>query len=111
MFILKIFYNLLIAAVVPAAVPAGYLVALKKKEDEDYFERFGFITMPEPAERSVWFHCASVGEVRSLKSVVDFIGDEFPDIKIIISTTTASGKRMAETELDPYFSFLLPVEN
>lgn len=111
MFILRIFYNLLIAAVVPFAVPAGYIIALKKKEDEDFFERFGFLNLPEPPENSVWFHCASVGEVRSLASVVRVIREDFPETKILISTTTATGKKMAETELDPYYSFLLPLEN
>lgn len=111
MFILKILYNLLIAFIVPFAVPLGYLVAIKKKEDEDYFERFGFITFPEPPEKSVWFHCASVGEVRSLKSVMEFITEEFPELKVIISTTTATGKRMANAELEPYYAFLLPLEN
>jgi len=110
-FILKILYNLFIALIVPVAVPVGYLIALKKKEDEDFFERFGFITFPESPDGSIWFHCASVGEVRSLKSVIEFIKQEFPDLKIMISTTTATGKKMANAELEPYFSFLLPIEN
>lgn len=111
MYILKILYNLLIAFAVPFALPAGYLYALKKKEDEDFFERFGFITFPEPPLSTIWFHCASVGEVRSLKSVLEYIRQEFPEMKIMVSTTTATGKKMAQTELDPYFAFLLPLEN
>lgn len=111
MFILKILYSLFIACIVPIAVPVGYLIALRKKEDEDYFERFGFIQFPEAPEQTVWFHCASVGEVRSLKSIIESIKEEFPEIKIIISTTTATGKKMAQAELDPYYAFLLPIEN
>lgn len=111
MFILKIFYNLFIAAIVPIAVPVGYIVAIKRKEDEDYFQRFGMINLPEPPEKCIWFHCASVGEVRSLKSALDYIRTEFPDIEVIISTTTATGKKMANAELEPYFAFLLPIEN
>jgi len=110
-FILKILYNLFIAAIVPIAVPVGYLVAIKKKEDEDYFQRFGFINFPDPPQKSIWFHCASVGEVRSLKATLEFIREEFPDIEIIISTTTATGKKMAIAELEPYYAFLLPIEN
>ncbi|XOB66283.1 3-deoxy-D-manno-octulosonic acid transferase [Deferribacteres bacterium DY0037] len=86
-------------------------MAFKKKEDEDYFQRYGVIKFPEPPAKCIWFHCASVGEVRSLKSAMDFINKEFPDIKIMISTTTATGKKMAMAELDPYFAFLLPIEN
>lgn len=111
MFILKILYNFLIAALVPIAVPVGYLIALKRKEDEDYFQRYGVISFPEPPEKTIWFHCASVGEVRSLKSVMEFIKKEHPELKVIISTTTATGKKMADAELEPYFAFLLPIEN
>jgi len=110
-FILKILYNILIAFTVPLAVPLGYLIALKRREEEDYFERFGFITFPEPSQKTVWLHCASVGEVRSLKPVTEHIKVSFPDVKIIISTTTATGKKMARAELEPYFAFLLPIEN
>lgn len=111
MFILKTLYNLLIFIILPFALPIGYLIALKKKEDDDFFQRFGFITFPEPPEKTLWFHCASVGEVRSLSSISSFIKSNYPDTKIIISTTTATGKKMAETEIEPYFAFLLPLEN
>jgi len=110
-FILKTLYNLLIFIILPFALPIGYLIALKKKEDDDFFQRFGFITFPEPPEKTLWFHCASVGEVRSLSSISSFIKSNYPDTKIIISTTTATGKKMAETEIEPYFAFLLPLEN
>jgi 3-deoxy-D-manno-octulosonic-acid transferase len=92
-------------------MPIGYLIALKKKEDGDFFERLGFVTFPEPPEKSVWFHCASVGEVRSLKLITDMIQSDFPDLKIIISTTTATGKQEALRLIKPCHAFLLPLEN
>ncbi|QAR34205.1 3-deoxy-D-manno-octulosonic acid transferase [Geovibrio thiophilus] len=111
MFILRILYNLLIIIIIPFAVPLGFLFALKKKEDADYFQRFGFITFPEPPAKTVWFHCASVGEVRSLKQLINAFRRRYPDAEFIISTTTATGKAIAEKELKPYFAFLLPIEN
>ncbi|WP_051135333.1 3-deoxy-D-manno-octulosonic acid transferase [Limisalsivibrio acetivorans] len=84
---------------------------MRTKEDKDYFQRFGFIMFPEPPESSVWFHCASVGEVRSLKTLISNLKDRFPETEIIISTTTATGKDIAEKELKPFASFLLPIEN
>ncbi|WP_303850667.1 3-deoxy-D-manno-octulosonic acid transferase [Seleniivibrio woodruffii] len=92
-------------------MPIGYLIALKKKEDADFFERLGFVTFPEPPEKSIWFHCASVGEVRSLKLITDMIKSDFPDLKIIVSTTTATGKQEANRLIQPFHAFLLPLEN
>lgn len=92
-------------------MPIGYLYALKRKEDKDYFQRFGFIIFPKAPEHSIWFHCASVGETRSLKSITDRIKKERPDISIIISTNTATGKSVAEKEIEPYLAFLIPFEN
>ena len=96
---------------VPFALPIGYLVALKKGEDADFFERLGFVTFPTPPEKTVWFHCASVGEVRSLKVITDMMTAEMPDVKVIISTTTATGKAEAVKLIQPYHAFLLPIEN
>lgn len=92
-------------------MPIGYLMALKRKEDGDFFERFGVIAFPQPPEKSVWFHCASVGEVRSLKLITDMIQSDMPELKIIISTTTATGKAEAQKLIKPYHAFLLPLEN
>lgn len=111
MFILKILYSLLLFVIIPFALPIGYLVALKKGEDKDFFQRLGFISFPEEAEKSVWFHCASVGEVRSLKLITDMVRADFPDMKILISTTTATGKAEAEKTIEGCFAFLLPLEN
>ncbi|MGE4497476.1 MAG: 3-deoxy-D-manno-octulosonic acid transferase [Deferribacterales bacterium] len=104
-------YNFLIILIIPVAVPLGFLFALRKKEDADYFQRFGFITFPEPPAKTVWFHCASVGEVRSLKQLINAFRRRYPDAEFMISTTTATGKAIAEKELKPYFAFLLPIEN
>ncbi|MGE4268115.1 MAG: 3-deoxy-D-manno-octulosonic acid transferase [Deferribacterales bacterium] len=111
MLIVKIFYNIILFILIPFLMPIGYLIALKKKEDGDFFERLGFVTFPEPTSKSIWFHCASVGEVRSLKLITDMIKSDFPDLRIIVSTTTATGKQEAQRIILPYHAFLLPIEN
>ncbi|MCD8553649.1 glycosyltransferase N-terminal domain-containing protein [Seleniivibrio sp.] len=111
MLIVKIFYNIILFVLIPFLMPIGYLMALKKKEDGDFFERLGFVTFPEPPSKSIWFHCASVGEVRSLKLITDMIKSDFPDLNIIVSTTTATGKQEAQRLITPYHAFLLPIEN
>lgn len=111
MSILRILYNLFILLIIPIALPIGYLVALKKKEEKNYFERFGFINFPEAPAKTVWFHCASVGEARSLKRLIATFKKLYPDSEFIISTTTATGRDVAMSELKLFFAFLLPIEN
>lgn len=108
---LNILYKILLFILIPIILPVGFLIALKKKEDADFFERLGFVTFPEPPEKCVWFHCASVGEVRSIQLITDMIKAEMPELKIIISTTTATGKAEARKLIQPYHAFLLPLEN
>ncbi|MCA1926864.1 MAG: 3-deoxy-D-manno-octulosonic acid transferase [Calditerrivibrio sp.] len=108
---LSFIYNILILLSIPIILPLGYIFAWKKGEDKDYFERFGYIKLGKKLENSIWFHCASVGEVRSIKSLINIIRQQYKDIGIIISTTTATGKKIAISEINPDISFLLPVEN
>ncbi|MGA1862393.1 3-deoxy-D-manno-octulosonic acid transferase [Deferribacter thermophilus] len=109
--VIRILYNLLIFIFIPIILPLGYIAALWKKEEKDYFERFGFIKIDKNVEKSVWFHCASVGEVRSLKILINEIRKRYPDLAIVISTITYSGKEVAVKELNPDVVFLLPIEN
>lgn len=44
----------------------------------------------------VWFHAASVGEVKVLAAFLPHFKSEFPDHKILISTTTKTGKAQAK---------------
>lgn len=108
---LSFIYNLILLLIVPIAVPLGYIFAYRRGEDKDYFERIGFIKVNKEFTRSIWIHCASVGEVRSIKTVYSYLKEVFPDVSIVISTTTATGKKTAIEELKPDFAFLLPIEN
>jgi len=110
-FILKIFYNIFIYLLIPVALPVGYIFAYKKGEQDSYFERFGFIRLKGEHKKSIWFHCASVGEVKSIKSLVDEIRSVYPDYSVVCSTMTATGKSVAEDYLRPDEAFLLPIEN
>lgn len=111
MLILKIFYNIFIFLSIPVILPLGYIFALKKGEENSYFERFGFISLKGSHKNSVWFHCASVGEVKSIEPFISEVRKKFPDYSIVCSTITATGKKTAENYLKPDETFLLPIEN
>ncbi|MGI9247422.1 MAG: lipid IV(A) 3-deoxy-D-manno-octulosonic acid transferase [Woeseiaceae bacterium] len=55
-----------------------------------WHERFGFVK-PVNSEDVIWVHAVSVGEVRTVSRLVEFLKDEYPDSKILITTMTPTG--------------------
>ena len=55
-----------------------------------WHERFGFVERANGKE-VIWVHAVSVGEVRTVARLVDFLKTEFPDKSIIITTMTPTG--------------------
>ncbi len=110
--ILLIFYRLLLIVLLPIALPILYFI-LKRKSDHAHFaERVGLVYLKNaPCTNSIWFHAASVGEVRSIKHIVDEIRKTFPDYKIIISTFTITGRAEAKDYVKADEAFLIPLEN
>lgn len=44
----------------------------------------------------LWIHCVSVGEANAARPLVEDILRQFPDYRLIVSTTTDSGQKLAE---------------
>ena len=53
-------------------------------------ERFGFIPRIA-AERLIWIHAVSVGEVRAVQPLVKALFDNYPDYAILLTTMTPTG--------------------
>ncbi len=105
-------YNILLALSAPLAFAAGYAVTKRRGGEKGFGERFGLIRLKGgPRSKSVWFHCASVGEVRSIKGLTESLREKYPDTGIIVSTMTVTGRREAEEFIKADEAFLLPVEN
>lgn len=112
MHILLFIYNFILIILTPVLSIAGYFVLRWKNKHQHYWERFGFIRIDDfKPVKSVWFHCASVGEVRSIKKIVDTLRQDNKDISIIISTMTATGRQIAVDYIKADKAFLLPIEN
>lgn len=54
-------------------------------------QRFGKITRKNTAQKCIWLHAVSVGEVNAAKTIVKELEDKFSDFEIVISTTTDTG--------------------
>jgi 3-deoxy-D-manno-octulosonic-acid transferase len=57
-------------------------------------ERFGWVAPSE--EKTLWIHCASVGEVNLAKPIVARLKKSRPDLGIHVTTVTLAGRENAE---------------
>jgi len=64
-------------------------------------ERLGFLpTSLNPERRpSVWLHAVSVGEVATARPLLPLLRESFPDLALFLSTTTLTGRDLAERQL------------
>ena len=75
-------------------------------------QRFGHLPDFEANEKSVmWLHCVSVGETNAARPLVKELKKNFPEYRLVISTTTLTGQNLAreiyaeDAELIFYFPF------
>lgn len=74
-------------------------------------QRFGFIEKRESPEKLVWFHAASVGELKIIQSVLPKMIERDGNLQFAVSTTTITGMRRArELFGDRAYIFLQPLE-
>ena len=66
------------------------------------------ISVPTFSERPLWFHAASVGEVKAIQMLLPLVRKRYPSKPIMITTSTSSGK-MEAFKLTPDV-FLLPLD-
>ncbi len=75
-----------------------YDAVTKGKYAAGFWERLG--SLPEFDARGrkvVWLHCVSVGEVNAARPLAARIKHRFPDLALIVSTTTRTGQELART--------------
>lgn len=89
------------------------LVLLKAKYRTTLPARLGIglgrhLPAEPPPGKTVWIHALSVGEVSSARPLVMGLRREFPDIRIIFTTTTATGMKTAKALLSAHVDAILP---
>jgi 3-deoxy-D-manno-octulosonic-acid transferase len=94
-------YNLILTVVFACVLPFTPLILLLGSRYRDgLIQRLGFYPstiLTSPASvRPVWIHAASVGEVRSAEPLVRELKARAPQRKILISTFTSTGQRIAQ---------------
>lgn len=62
-------------------------------------ERFGFPPLPE-AGGALWLHAVSVGEFQAALPLINALRERYPDLPMLITTTTPTGSRRVLEALD-----------
>ena len=104
-----------------ALLAAGLLVSLPYwmfgkrrhgKYREGLGERLGKVpprlqTQPTPA---IWVHAVSVGEVLAVSELVKELRRRFPQYRVVVSTTTATGQKLAKKHFGEDSVFYFPLD-
>ncbi|KPK99712.1 MAG: hypothetical protein AMJ91_06710 [candidate division Zixibacteria bacterium SM23_73_3] len=106
-------YNLILNFIFAVSFP--YLLLRAALGKHGIGERMG--RLPEEKTKDLlgrkilWFHAASVGEVKVLSTIIPQVKREHPEYTLVVSTVTKTGKREAKRILEGIkLVFFLPVD-
>lgn len=106
-------YTLILCLILPFVLLRLYWRSLKGPEyRRRILERFGILSTPK-IRGSLWLHTVSVGETQAAEPLVRRLQKQFPDLPIVITTTTPTGservKRLfGDSVIHCYFPYDLP---
>ena len=97
---LYIIYSAITWCLYPLVVLWIWYRAAKGKADiKRWREYIGYPSLATciGSKKLLWVHAASLGEIKAVSPVINRLNTEFPDITILITTTTRSGEEAART--------------
>lgn len=102
MFFFSIIYNLVLILsallLMPVIVIAMILVP---KFRAGFWTKLGFYKINlDRNKKTFFFHAVSVGEVNAVETLIKRTREEFPQINIVLSTTTKTGQEIARKKLE-----------
>ncbi|TVM04278.1 MAG: hypothetical protein CV087_01165 [Candidatus Brocadia sp. WS118] len=75
-----------------------------------FAQRLGLVGLRRGEKPCIWIHCASVGEVLMVKTLVNSIEKEFNNLDIVVSTNTNTGWSVAKRCFDNKKIFYFPLD-
>ncbi len=86
-------------------------ISLRDKSSRYFLQRLGF-AYPASKNKSIWIHCASVGEVNTYHPLHLKLLTQFPDTHFIITTNTVTGANtVARHDFTRTSHCFLPIES
>src|ERR1019366_1045537 len=94
-----VLYSALLAFLLLITLPYWLLQMLRHgKYRAGLRQRFGAVPhqlLGRGTERTIWVHAVSVGEVVASSAAVGALRQEFPAHRVLVSTTTSTGQKLA----------------
>jgi len=107
-------YSALLAAGLLVTLPYWLMQRLRHgKYRAGLSERLGRIPQRltvQPGRPTIWVHAVSVGEVLAVSGLVGELKKRFPNYRIVISTTTDTGQKLARTRFGEESVFYFPLD-
>lgn len=111
---LLVFYSFALALVLAVGWPYWLVQLLTKgKYREGLEERLGQVPdrLQSPTgKRIIWLHAVSVGEVLAASHLVRELHDRAPAYRVLLSTTTRTGQRLAQERVGADRTFYFPLD-
>jgi 3-deoxy-D-manno-octulosonic-acid transferase len=106
-------YSAALRLLLLAYLPVFVLRRRREAPRGDLAQRRGWLEPGLPAEPRCWIHAVSVGEAAAAVPLVEGIQRRWPHLSVVLSTVTATGARVVQSELGPvathrYFPLDLP---
>lgn len=104
-------YYLLMCTAHFCALPFLFILSFKEKYKISLRKRF-FIPMFLPKDKYHWIHACSLGEVKSIQSIINTLNNQLENsTKILLTTTTQTGFALAKTLYPNCIIAYLPFES
>ena len=110
---MRILYNLLMVIIIIfSPIIVLYRILKKKESPTRFLEKFGFLQKKRSSGKLLWFHCSSVGELLSIKPLIEKLEKERDIKNILISTSTLSSSKIFEKfKFKKTFHQFYPLDN
>ncbi len=106
-------YSALLGLVLLLTLPYWLLQMLRHgKYRAGLRQRFGAVPqrLRRDHQRTIWVHAVSVGEVVAASAVVEALRQQFPAHRVVISTTTSTGQKLAAKRFGAENVFYFPLD-
>jgi 3-deoxy-D-manno-octulosonic-acid transferase len=108
-----VLYSLLLAAMAVLSLPWWAVQMLRLgKYRAGLGERLGLVPkrLRNAKAGSVWVHAVSVGEVLAVSRLITELKNTHPETEVFVSTTTATGQRLARERFGEDRCFFMPLD-
>jgi len=107
-------YSALLAAGLLLSIPYWLLEYLRHgKHSAGLSERLGRVPLrlhTEPPQPTIWVHAVSVGELLAVSGLVEDLRRQFREYKVVVSTTTDTGQKLARARFGEHRVFYFPLD-